>query len=82
MISQHSQELTQSTNCHTTLLIKNDQYYHGVYNGLSNWARIEDSQGVLIETLWLDPDLDGYQPPFYPNCFESFGYSVCHDGPI
>lgn len=77
IISTYSQQLIKNNGfCHTVSLVKNGQKFTGIYNGLSNWGRVENENGELVEKLSIDPEEDGFQPNFYGSSFEEWGYEV------
>ena len=75
-ISNYSKDLLKSTNCHRVLLKKDSEIYSGIYNGLSNWGRVENAAGRVVATMSLDPEEDGYQPAFFADTFKIWGYEV------
>ncbi len=75
-ISNYSKELLKSTNCHRVLLKKDSEIYSGIYNGLSNWGRVENTAGRIVQTMSLDPEEDGYQSAFFPSSFKHWGYEL------
>lgn len=78
MLSEYAQQLLNgSTSCHSVEL---EGGLIGIYNGLASWGRVEDGQGNLVQELGFDMEVDEdgsqYQPTFFADSFESFGYKL------
>lgn len=73
MLSDYAQKLVNSsTCCHTVGLFRQGKSYVGIYNGLSNWGRVEDGQGNLVEHLGTEDN----DPNFSERDFELAGYTI------
>lgn len=79
MLSIYAQSLLRNCPCcHLVELTKGGQKFHGVYNALSNWGRVEDDQGSCVEfvhTEAYDEEENDYVD-FVPSNFEDAGYQL------
>ena len=72
-VSQYASSLLGGTCTHSTTLKKGNDFFTGIYNGLSYWGRVEDHDGNFVEEFGVAQEEDDSQSCFTAEDFELLG---------
>ena len=72
-VSQYASNLLRGTCTHSTTLKKGNDFFTGIYNGLSYWGRVEDHDGNFVEEFGVTQEEDDSQSCFTAEDFDLLG---------
>ena len=81
IIPATAQQRLNSTCCHKVLLKKDNEFFTGIYNGLTSSGQIYNQYGNIVDSIYIEQDWDDENKEWYDVHiseidFQNNGYTI------